>query len=77
MRRFTLAIWLIALAMNIGYVLAFDRVLVVEGDAEGYDRGAVALWEGRGFPVSGEEGLEPKREPGMYVFLASVYSLFG
>ena len=76
-RRFTLAIWLIALAMNVGYVLAFDRVLEVEGDAEGYDRGAVALWEGRGFPVSGEEGLEPKREPGMYVFLASVYSLFG
>jgi hypothetical protein len=76
-RRFMLAVWLVAFTLNVGYVLAFDRVLEVEGDAAGYDRGAVDLFEGRGFPSGVEEGLEPKREPGMYVFLASVYSVFG
>lgn len=65
----------LGLAVNLSYVLAFDGVLRVTSDAAGYDVGGFNLAQGKGFPNEG--GLQPRREPGMYVFLAAIDVLFG
>jgi dolichyl-phosphate-mannose-protein mannosyltransferase len=75
-RRRTLALlFAIGLAVNLSYVLGFNGVLRISSDASGYDARGFELAQGRGFLNEG--GLQPRREPGMIVFLGGMYAMFG
>jgi dolichyl-phosphate-mannose-protein mannosyltransferase len=73
-RRWLAGIFLLSLALNLGYVLGMERWLAVDSDALGYDTNGWKLAQGQGFPT---DGLQPRREPGIYVFLGSIYFIFG
>ena len=73
-RVFLVMLFLVSLAVNLGYVLGIEPWLAVESDAASYDAGGWDLARGMGFPTA---GLQPKREPGIYAFFGGVYSVFG
>lgn len=74
-RRALAAVFLVSLALNLSYLVAFGNRLTVHGDAEAYDKMGIDLAQGEGFPTTG--GLQPKREPGYPIFLAAVYMVAG
>ena len=76
----TAAVWLIlalALALRIGYVAATPDYVMVH-DALDYDRAAVSIAQGEGWPYSRAPGRETAFRPPAYpVLLAGVYTVAG
>ena len=76
----TAAVWLIlalALALRIGYVAATPDYVMVH-DALDYDRAAVSIAQGEGWPHSRAPGRETAFRPPAYpVLLAGVYTVAG
>lgn len=74
-RRTLVLLLALGLVVNLSYVLGFNDVLRISSDAAGYDARGLELAQGQGFLNEG--GLQPRREPGMIVFLGGMYTLFG
>ncbi len=69
------AIYVLSLGLNAVYCLGFEGRFVIVKDAAAYDMYGLRLAQGQGFPTG--PGLQPSREPGVYVFLGGIYSIFG